>query len=81
MTLDTVFPPPRHYPQKEKHLAPNVDLEGFKFELIFDSEVEGERLDGMYGKSKGCLEEEIGEVSDDETFKDDGKEVRLEEFS
>lgn len=42
LTLDTVFPPPKHYPNNMKHLAPIVDLEQFKFELIFDSQVEGD---------------------------------------
>ena len=35
----------------------------------------------MYASSKHNLAEDIGDISDDETFKDNGKEVKLDEFS
>lgn len=41
LSLDVVYPPPSHYPNSAKHLAPYVSLETFKYELIFDSLAEG----------------------------------------
>jgi hypothetical protein len=40
LSLDLVYPPPCHYPNTAKHNAPFVDLETFKYELIFDSSAE-----------------------------------------
>ena len=37
LSLDVVYPPPNHYPNTCKHFAPLVNLETFKYELIFDS--------------------------------------------
>lgn len=42
LTLDLAYPPPSHYPNSHKHLAPLVRLEAFKYQLIFDSQYEGE---------------------------------------
>lgn len=55
LTLDVVYPPPAHYPNTCKHFAPMVNLEHFKYELIFDSISEGERIKSMYKKVKGNL--------------------------
>ena len=41
LTLDVIYPPPSHYPNNCKHLAPLVELESFKYQLIFDSQIEG----------------------------------------
>ena len=37
LSLDLVYPPPCHYPNTAKHYAPLVNLETFKYQLIFDS--------------------------------------------
>lgn len=55
LTLDVVYPPPSHYPNTCKHFAPMVNLESFKYELIFDSQAEGEKLRNLYKKVKGNL--------------------------
>lgn len=38
LTVDLAFPPPTHYPNTSKHLAPLVTMDKFKYELIFDSQ-------------------------------------------
>jgi hypothetical protein len=43
-----IYPPPSHYPSLWKHNAPLLDLETFKYELIFDSLSEGEALKKLY---------------------------------
>jgi tubulin polyglutamylase TTLL1 len=48
LTLDLAHPPPSHYPNTCKHLAPLVQLETFKYELIFDSQHEGAALTQLY---------------------------------
>jgi hypothetical protein len=55
LTLDLAFPPPTHYPNTSKHLAPLISLEIFKYELIFDSQISGEELQKLYRKSKNNL--------------------------
>ena len=55
LTLDLAFPPPTHYPNTSKHLAPLIQLETFKYELIFDSQTSGEELLRLYRKSKNNL--------------------------
>jgi hypothetical protein len=48
LSLDLAYPPPSHYPNTCKHFAPLVALETFKYQLIFDSQYEGEKLAKMY---------------------------------
>lgn len=55
LTLDTLYPPPCHYPSTSRHFAPLVNLETFKYEMIFDSLTEGDELIAMYKKVKGNL--------------------------
>ena len=41
LSLDIVFPPPCHYPNTTKHLAPDSQLENLNYELIFDEKRDG----------------------------------------
>ena len=52
LTVDVAYPPPNHYPNTHKHFAPMIKLEQFKYELIFDSQKEGEMLKNLYRKNK-----------------------------
>lgn len=81
LTLDLAFPPPTHYPNTSKHLAPLIALDSLKYELIFDSQISGDELQKLYRRSKNNLAEQIGEIEDDEVFKDDGKECKLDDFT
>lgn len=53
LSLDLIYPPPSHYPSLWKHNAPLVDLETFKYELIFDSLSEGKALKRLYSSHIG----------------------------
>lgn len=55
LSVDVIHPPPSHYPNTCKHLAPLVNLDTFKYELIFDSQVHGKVLEDLYNKKKGKL--------------------------
>lgn len=55
LTLDTAYPPPSHYPNTCKHLAPFIPLESFKYELIFDSQISGEELQKLYRRVRSNL--------------------------
>lgn len=55
LSLDLAYPPPTHYPNTAKHLAPLINLETFKYELIFDSQTEGEQLRNLYRRVKNNL--------------------------
>ena len=48
LTIDLAHPPPTHYPNTSKHFASLVQLENFKYELIFDSQYEGQGLTQLY---------------------------------
>ena len=61
-TLDLAFPPPTHYPNTSKHLAPLISLDNFRYELIFDSQISGDELQKLYRRSKNNLVEQIGEI-------------------
>ena len=41
LSLDVLYPPTHHYPSTYRHFAPLINLETFKYELIFDSLTEG----------------------------------------
>lgn len=73
LSLDLAYPPPNHYPNTCKHYAPLVQLESFKYELIFDSQHEGDKLKKLYSRVKSNLVDQIGEIEDDEEFCDEGK--------
>ena len=88
LTIDVAYPPPNHYPNSHKHFAPMIKLQQFKYELIFDSQTQGEMLKKLYKKNKKNISkiddnivDEIGEISDDEQFKDDGKEIKLDDYT
>jgi hypothetical protein len=36
LSLDVIFPPPTHYPNSQKYLAPDNVLDKLMYELIFD---------------------------------------------
>lgn len=55
LSLDIMYPPPHHYPSTYRHFAPLVNLETFKYELIFDSVTEGDELLALYKKVKSNL--------------------------
>lgn len=83
LSLDLIYPPPSHYPSLWKHNAPLIELETFKYELIFDSLAEGEGLKALYSVQtgfKGNLND-IGEIEEDQCYRDDGKEIKLEDFT
>jgi len=44
LTLDVLFPPPAHYPNSQKYLAPDNPLERLQFELIFDENRDGKAV-------------------------------------
>lgn len=50
LTLDLAYPPPTHYPNTSKHYAPLVALENFKYELIFDSQTDGDDIRKIFRK-------------------------------
>lgn len=52
LSLDIVFPPPCHYSNTTKHLAPDMSLENLKYELIFDSLTDGDSLRHLYSNIK-----------------------------
>lgn len=66
LTLDVVHPPPSHYPNTAKHFAPLVELETFKYQLIFDSQTEGAELKALYKTVRGSFMDQIGEIEDDQ---------------
>ncbi len=52
--MDPIFPPPIHWPNTKKHMAPDNVLENNKFELIFDEIVDGPPLKLLYHNSNNC---------------------------
>jgi hypothetical protein len=83
LSLDLIYPPPSHYPTLWKHNAPLVELETFKYELIFDSLSEGETLKRLYSSHIGykCNNADFGVIETDQCYRDDGKEIKLEDFT
>lgn len=65
LSIDIVFPPPCHYPNTCKHLAPEANLENFEYELIFDEKRDGKGIRELYKASTEDLLEEIGQISED----------------
>ena len=80
LSIDVVYPPPTHYPNTAKHYAPLINLDNFKYELIMDSLSEGPELERMWEKSSH-LPNNIGLIEEDEEFNDEGKEIKLEDFT
>jgi hypothetical protein len=73
LSLDVLFPPFSHYPNTQKHLAPDSALANLKFELIFDEEQDGHELHKLF---KGNLSLDCGEIEDDdEVYDNEGKEL------
>lgn len=52
LSLDVIFPPPCHYSNTTKHLAPDMSLEYLRYELIFDSLADGEEVRNLYRNVK-----------------------------
>lgn len=52
LTLDVIFPPPCNYSNTSKHLAPDMNLEYLRYELIFDSLAEGDQIRELYQNVK-----------------------------
>ena len=50
LSLDIVFPPPCHYPNTWKHLAPEAGLQNLNYELIFDEKRDGGIIRSLYKK-------------------------------
>ena len=44
LSLDVIFPPPTHYPNSQKYLAPDNPLGRLMYELIFDEARDGNEL-------------------------------------
>ena len=57
LSLDVVFPPPCHYPNTCKHLAPEASLQNLNYGLIFDEKRDGLELRTLYKKSADLMEE------------------------
>jgi hypothetical protein len=70
LSLDLVFPPPCHYPNSQKHLAPDNVLETLRMELIFDEVRDATPLQELLS---GRRDEEMGQISEEEEeYDDDG---------
>ena len=76
LSIDVIFPPPTHYPNSQKYLAPDASLGRLMYELIFDEARDGRQISDLYRGS-----EEIdygGEVKEDEEiYENDGREIEL----
>jgi hypothetical protein len=44
LALDPLFPPPCHYANSQKYLAPDNPLERLQYELIFDQDRDGREI-------------------------------------
>lgn len=61
-----IFPPPSHYPNSQKYLAPDDPLGRLQFELIFDENRDGKEVEELYAGAKRV---DMGEVDEeDETY-------------
>lgn len=47
IAIDPIFPPPS-FPKSKKHYIPESIYENNKFDLIFDSEMDGHRISTLY---------------------------------
>jgi hypothetical protein len=75
LTLDVIFPPPSHYPNSQKYLAPDDPLGRLQFELIFDENRDGKEVEELFA---GVRKVDMGDVDEeDETYENDGKEIEL----
>ncbi|XP_031505815.1 uncharacterized protein LOC116268178 [Nymphaea colorata] len=63
LTLDAIFPPPTHYPNSQKYLAPDNPLERLQFELIFDEDRDGEEVEALFANAKKV---DMGEVDEED---------------
>jgi hypothetical protein len=52
LSIDVIFPPPCHYPNSQKYLAPDNPLGRLNYELIFDEARDGQELIDLYKDSK-----------------------------
>lgn len=83
--LDPLFPPPAHYSNNSKYLAPDCSLEKLQFELIFDEVRDGEAIRQMVGEH-GEEYEAMGVVlagserDAEDVFEDEGEEMEADEL-
>ncbi|KAL4442818.1 hypothetical protein ABPG74_010707 [Tetrahymena malaccensis] len=78
IAIDPIFPPP-NFPKSKKHLIPEQIYENNKFELLFDSEVDGERIKKLYQNISNKIDEQIEEdCKNEEVYDDDDADVDLE---
>ncbi|KAL4491452.1 hypothetical protein ABPG72_008108 [Tetrahymena utriculariae] len=78
IAIDPIFPPP-NFPKSKKHLIPEQIYENNKFELLFDSEVDGERIRKLYQNISNKIDEQIEEdCKNEEVYDDDDADVDLE---
>ncbi|EAS02045.3 tubulin-tyrosine ligase family protein (macronuclear) [Tetrahymena thermophila SB210] len=78
IAIDPIFPPP-NFPKSKKHLIPEQIYENNKFELLFDSEVDGERIKKLYQNISNKIDEQIEEdCKNEEVYDDDDADVDQE---
>jgi hypothetical protein len=52
LSVDVIFPPPCHYPNSQKYLAPDNPLGRLNYELIFDEGRDSKDLVDLFKNTK-----------------------------
>ena len=48
LSIDPLFPPPKHYANTQKHYVPDSPLDRMQFELIFDEGRDGKQFEDLF---------------------------------
>lgn len=71
--LDPLFPPPAHYANSIKYLAPDNPMDRLQYELIFDEGRDGKLIEEVMRKAGKA---DCGDIDEeDEVYEDNGKEI------
>lgn len=74
LSIDVIFPPPSHYPNSQKYLAPDNPLSRLNYELIFDEARDSKELIELFKNSKEI--DYGGEIKEDnDVYENEGKEL------
>ena len=83
--LDPIFPPPLHFTNNTRYLAPDCNMQKFQYELIFDEIRDGLELDELFKANKQEYEQMLSwlvgsERELDNVFDNDGQQIDIEKL-
>ena len=83
--LDPIFPPPLHFTNNTRYLAPDCSLQKFQYELIFDETRDGAVLRELFNNNREEYEEMLGylvgsQKEMDDVFDNEGEEIDMDKL-